>query len=443
MTNKIIETIERFEMLSHGDAVAVGFSGGADSVCLLHFLSRIRDRYAILLKAVHINHGIRGSEAKRDEEFARVFCKNNDIELEVFAFDVPSLAKENGIGLEECGRLIRYETFESVGCDKVAVAHTASDNAETVLFNLSRGCGTKGIAGIPPKRGKIIRPLINLTREDVERYCAYYGLEFVNDSSNSSLDYSRNKIRHLIVPVLKEINLSFEKNVSTFCEIVSRENCFLDSNVEKLLIDSFENGGYSKSKLLNADEALLYRAIGRILEENDIDADSVTVELCVHALNVSTSVQLKKDLFFDASGTIVFFRSAPVSFKSWKVEASLGKTQTPFGIFELKKLPVSDIPLEKRDNAFDFEKINPSELVFRSRKESDRFSDPVRKVSKSVKKLFIESKIPSHLRNAVPILSCGDEIVWIKGFRCDSKYSINSQTRTAVIIEEKENEQDD
>ncbi len=197
-------------MIDRGDTVVVGVSGGADSVCLLHFLSTIRGEYDIVLKAVHINHGIRGEEAERDEIFVKSLCEKLCVELFTFHRDVPSLAKEFGLGIEECGRRVRYEAFSSLNADKIAVAHTSSDNFETVLFNLIRGTSLTGISGIKPKRDKIIRPLINITRSEVEDYCAENELDYIIDSTNLSTEYTRHKIRHNVIPILKSINPSAE-----------------------------------------------------------------------------------------------------------------------------------------------------------------------------------------------------------------------------------------
>ncbi|MCM1544504.1 MAG: tRNA lysidine(34) synthetase TilS, partial [Ruminococcus sp.] len=176
MICKIISTIEKYDMLTNVKSVVVGVSGGADSICLLHFLSKIREKYGIVLSAVHINHNIRGEEAKRDENFVRCFCNSLGIECHVFSIDVPKLAKDLSLSEEECGRKVRYECFNKINADAVAVAHTLSDSIETVIFNLTRGTGLKGVCGIPPVRDNIIRPLIEITRDEVEEYCEMIGL---------------------------------------------------------------------------------------------------------------------------------------------------------------------------------------------------------------------------------------------------------------------------
>ena len=441
--DKILETVEKHGMLSRGETVVAGVSGGADSVALLHFLSRIRSNRDIILKAVHVNHNIRGDEAKRDEAFVRSLCEKLGVELVVFSIDVPSLARQKGIGEEECGREVRYSCFESLKPDKIAVAHTASDNAETVLFNLTRGSGLRGVRGILPVRGRVIRPLIELTREEVEAYCSRYSLEYVTDSTNLSEEYTRNKLRHRVVPVLKEINPSFEKSVLRFCENAGRDENLLFELTSNLIEEASSAEGLSRDVLCRAPEALRFRAVARLLESKGVDADCRMVTLCVDALENGGVVEAAKGVFFDARGECLKLSSAAAPVEKWCTEARLGLNVTPFGSFRLTETTPSKLNKGENNNAFDALKADLSSLCFRSRAEGDRFSDPVRGVSKSVKKLFIESKIPLAERDGVPILACGKEVVWIKGFRCDARFAVTEKTKRFILIEEAEDEKND
>ena len=166
MLDKALSAVEKYNMLSPGAAVIAAVSGGADSMAMLLFLMKISERYSLSLTVAHVNHGLRGEEARRDEEYVRSFCEKNSLRFEVLHADVAALAKQSVETCEECGRRVRYEFFESIDKNaKIATAHTASDNAETMLFNLARGSSLKGLCGIPPVRGNIIRPLIFCTRE--------------------------------------------------------------------------------------------------------------------------------------------------------------------------------------------------------------------------------------------------------------------------------------
>ena len=199
--NSVLKAIKQFSMLEKSHNVTVALSGGADSVSLLHILYELRDELGITLSAAHLNHMIRGDEALRDENFARQECEKLGIPFFCERADVPKYAKEHRVSTELAAREIRYEFLSNVSDGLIATAHTASDNIETIIFNLARGTGLKGLCGIPPVRENIIRPLIFCTREEIEAYCSANRLSYVTDSTNLSDDYSRNKIRHTIVPV--------------------------------------------------------------------------------------------------------------------------------------------------------------------------------------------------------------------------------------------------
>ena len=168
MICKVRHTIKKFGLLDGVSSLAVGVSGGADSMCLLEILSKLKLEYGIILKAVHINHNIRGEEALRDQKLVEDYCKALGVECLVYSVDIPALSKEMGIGEEECGRIKRYECFSEAECDAVATAHSLSDSIETLVFNLVRGTGTKGLCGIPPRRDSVIRPLIDCSRKEIE-----------------------------------------------------------------------------------------------------------------------------------------------------------------------------------------------------------------------------------------------------------------------------------
>ena len=216
MKNKIHEAIKRYNMIRRGDRILAALSGGADSVTLLHYLFIYKDILGITVEAAHVNHMLRGKEADRDELFCRSLCEDMGIKLHVKRADVRKIAKDKGLSEELCGRNIRYEFFDEIVNNsgmKIATAHTLSDSIETMIFNLARGTGLKGLCGIPPVRKNIIRPLINCYRSDIENYCKEHNLDYVTDSTNLEDDYSRNFIRHNILPQLKNINIEADKAI--------------------------------------------------------------------------------------------------------------------------------------------------------------------------------------------------------------------------------------
>ena len=438
MNNSILKTIEKYDMLRRGDSVVVGVSGGADSVCLLHFLSLIRDSYDIVVKAVHVNHNIRGEEAERDELFVRSLCEELSVDLTVESVDVPSLARKLKIGEEECGRAVRYSAFEKAGCSKIAVAHTASDSVETVIFNMSRGSGLKGVSGIPPVRNNIIRPLIELTRAEVEEYCDENGLSYVIDSTNLETEYSRNKIRSIVIPALKEINPGFEENLSRFSHIAAEEDRFISKLSDEAYRSVLTGDGVSRDRLSEFDDVIRRRVVSLMLSGASVDYDHKTVMLCLEAISRRKKHELSKDLFFDASGDVISIRTAPEAQEPWEIKADDELTVTPFGSFRFRYMSANEVSKEQRGNAFDADKVDFDSLFFRSRRTGDRFSDPVRHNTKTVKKLFTESGIPYYEKNSIPILACGDDVVWIRGYRTDSKYSLTDRSSRAIVILEEQ-----
>ncbi len=245
MFASFLNTIEKYKMLEENDHVILGLSGGADSVCLLHCLLAF-DRFPIWVSAVHINHGLRGEESKRDEEFVRALCMKKALSLHVAAFDVAKEAAERRLSLEETGRILRAQEFErvrqEVGATKIALAHNKNDNAETLLMRLFRGTGLEGLSGIPAVRGFYIRPLLETEREEIEAYLSAVHGSFVQDSTNFQLLYSRNKIRNFYLPqIQKDFNASIIKTLAKSAELFKEENAFLEAMAKEGLFRCTEH----------------------------------------------------------------------------------------------------------------------------------------------------------------------------------------------------------
>ena len=210
MQERILQYINQNQMLQKGDNIVVGVSGGADSVCLFHVLQRLSGAYPFTMTVVHINHGLRGEAAKSDEEFAKRLAESYDIPYKSVEVDVEAEAKKRGMSIEEAGRMVRREVFErfagECGANKIALGHHLDDQAETVIFNLVRGSGLTGLCGINPVRGQYIRPLLNISKEEIESYLKAHDYRWQVDETNFSEDYTRNKIRHKALKYLEEIN---------------------------------------------------------------------------------------------------------------------------------------------------------------------------------------------------------------------------------------------
>lgn len=281
MVTKVRCAIGKYGMLKSGDTAVIGLSGGADSCALLLALLALRDELGITVKACHINHNLRGEESDGDEMFVRTFCAERGVPLTVFSIDVHAAAQKHE-STEETARKLRYEKFAEMcrNGEKLATAHTASDNAETVLMNMIRGTGTKGLAGIPPVRDMFIRPVIFCTREDTEEYCRENGIDFVTDSSNLSDDYTRNRIRHRLIPLLEEFNPSFIAAVTRMTEAVGDDSAFLDAFSVQAAQSCVLKNGFDSRKLKELEPAVLFRIIARELKKNGVEPTRLRVEQC-------------------------------------------------------------------------------------------------------------------------------------------------------------------
>ncbi|MGN0435697.1 MAG: tRNA lysidine(34) synthetase TilS, partial [Wujia sp.] len=272
--------IKEHKMLLPDDRIVIGLSGGADSVCLLLVLNALKNRLGISedgLVAVHINHLIRGDEAEADREFAEKLCDRLGIEFIAYSKDIPAYAREKSCSVEEAGRMYRYQCFEEAAalrkCSKIAVAHNKNDVAETVLFNLVRGTGIKGLGGIPAVRGRIIRPLLFATRMEIEEYLKECNESYRVDSTNNGTDYDRNKIRHIILPVMSEINASAVEHICQVAELAEESYTYVDrivqERLEKLSQQFGDDGSLaiSRAELLKESEPvrrqLIHEIIGR------------------------------------------------------------------------------------------------------------------------------------------------------------------------------------
>ena len=242
LEEKILDTIKKNDLIKNGDTIVVGVSGGPDSMALLNVLINLNNNnlsYKIIV--AHVNHGIR-KEADEETKFVEEFCQKNNIQCFIKKENVNELAKQNKIGTEEAGRNLRYSFFEEVAiknnANKIATAHTANDNAETVLMNIIRGSGTSGLKGIEPKRdNKFIRPLIECTRAEIEKYCEEKNLNPKEDKTNKENIYTRNKIRNQLIPALEEFNPSIISSLNRMSEIAREENEYLNKQVENAYKD--------------------------------------------------------------------------------------------------------------------------------------------------------------------------------------------------------------
>lgn len=449
MISKAVLSIEKYSMLKNINKVFVGFSGGADSTALLHFLYFFASDKGkkFTVEAVHINHCLRGEESVRDENFVKSFCSEIGVKLHLKRVDVKNVAQKNKIGLEEAGRMVRYEIFESLaenGNNKIATAHTLSDSCETFIFNLIRGSSLKGLCGIPPVRGKIIRPLIGVTREEIEQYCKENGLKYIQDSTNFEREYTRNKIRLDVIPVLKKINPNLEKSVSRTLSLISEDEKYIEQQTEKALNFIKLDQGYDAEKFKKFPYCLKSRLIIKIVKESmDKIPEKKHVDLICKIVDDEGTVSLSKNKFLvSKNGLLEIVENKSKNSIQWEytLKNVNNLTETKTNII-IKTIPFSEYKnlLEKpeKSNVIDSKKLS-TECVIRNRRAGDKFTLPFRKVTKTVKKLMNEFKIPEKSRNKLAIIACGKEVVWIDGIGVSEKYRVNKHTEEVAIIYKKE-----
>ncbi len=425
----IKKTIKEYSLISKGDRVLVGLSGGADSVCLTHALYSIKDEIGISLYTAHVNHGIRGSEAARDEEFAKAFSASLGIECFTLNTDIPSYASANKLSEELAGRQIRYEFFKKLqkehGINKISTAHNKNDNAETLIMNFMRGSSINGLCGIPYKRDDIIRPLLDVSREDIERYCGENGLAYVTDSTNFTDGYTRNKIRHILIPLIqREFNSNFINTVTENAVMIKEDTAYIEKYADMAYKDIVNNGSVKINELLKLDMPLQRRVIRHMLKYaytslNDISAGYVNDILTLIGKNSGKSINLADNVCARIEyGKLIISKKAD-DIKPFEYEFCINSTGE---IHEIsKKVSISFTDTRKQDGAVYLSCGESSRIVIRSRKSGDKFCPDGMEGSKKIKDYFINEKIPKEKRNSVPIIEINGEIAAV-GNRVDRRF---------------------
>lgn len=469
MLKKVENFIIEKGMLSPSDAIVVGVSGGADSVCLLTLLHRLSKQYHLSLYAVHVNHMLRGAEADEDEEFVRNLCESLSIPLHCVHEDVKRLAELSGTTIEEAGRNLRYLSFEQecerVKAHKIAVAHNRNDNAETILFHLFRGTGLTGMTGIPKKRGQIIRPLLCVTREEIETFLLKEGISYRTDSTNLSNDYTRNKIRLSILPIAtEEINERAIEHITSLADQLAEVSSYLDQVTKsafkktatlsegKVTLDLEEFSSYED--LIKRE--ILRKAINSICGLKDIETIHLMdgVNLCnsqvgkeIHLPNhiiakrgYNTLIVYDSQLYADGKDEdkhilpveIPLAISREAAMKKGTVQRVdfLGER------FEIKVFPYENsltIPKNSYTKWYDYDKIRNA-VVIRTRREGDFLMIHPQGKTKSLKSLLVDKKIPREERDKIPLVVCDSHVLWAVGIRSSEAYRIDQNTNWVLSV---------
>ncbi len=439
-------------MINNADRIIVAFSGGADSRVLLSLMREYTLAHGKQLMCAHLNHMIRGEDAFRDENNCVKWAQECGVPIRVCRVDVPAAAEKNGKGIEETARNERYKFFDSLaseldGTSLIATAHNADDNLETVIFNLLRGSGTRGMTGIPPVRdGKYIRPLILCRSAAIRNFCKNNGIEYNVDSTNNDTYYTRNYIRKTIVPLLGHVSCEPADAVLRMCSVLRTDDDFISSFADDYIAEN-GSGPQSLSRLNSLHNAILSRVIDRLYR----NAGGLRALSKSHVDSITDAVRNKQGtVYLNLPDGVVFYRSGnTVSFgqgnhTAEKImgTASISTDGKPFVCEDFAVTATTDpVPsLVINENIYNlsihiltnFDKIKDDFFV-RGRMDGDtyKFGGMTRKV----KKLFSEKKIPSEKRDNIPLVLDKDGIVWIPGFPLrDGSSSVNSENRCTVYL---------
>jgi len=450
MYRTILDYIRRNRLFSPGDRVIVALSGGADSVCLLVVLNELREVLGLELKAVHVHHGLRGKEADRDSEYAGRLSETLGVPFVCVRVDAALYAREHGMSVEEAGRHLRYQIFEKERLDfsgtKIAVAHHRDDQAETILYNLFRGTGLKGLGGMRPVRDNIVRPLLSVGREEILAYLAEKGISYCEDSTNAQTDYVRNRIRSLILPEIREeVNRRAGENILHAGEMAAQADAYLEKQAEGIL---------KAWGVRETDEAGTITAQGvdakALLAEDDIIKNYV-IRMMIRSVNESmkditmTHVESAAALLFGSDrrqvdlpcGLIAVRIFDQLWIKRKKQEGSVDKERAvllpelDFKIFPYKK--GQEIPKNGYTKWFDYDKIKCA-LSVRYRETGD-YMTLAGGGRKTVKEFMINEKIPKEDREKIPLVADGSHVLWVIGFRISEYYKITDDTRTVIQMQ--------
>ena len=433
---KIRHTVERYALFSPGDSVLIALSGGCDSVCLLSVLSEFSKSLHLKLMGVHVNHQLRGMESDRDEAFVKLLCKGLGLPLTVIRADVASYAKKHKTGTEEAGRLLRYEAFERVrqenGFQWVATAHHADDNVETVFMRFLRGTGIRGLAGIPCKtESNIIRPLLEVTRQEIEEYAHLQGLDYVTDSTNGLGLYTRNKVRLDLIPHLKEeynpnLTQTLKQNINHYRECADFLLTAIDGLTKTYFYKKHYGGYFLLSDLHKLHPYAVKSMFQQILEalpcENQITGAKLDLLLELADNGAGTVCVSGEITVYALYEKLYFVHTKQKTAFCYQLDIP-GKLTLP----ETGQTLTASLEDNYRSSAsrktvyLDTSAVKGSSLTIRSRKNGDFFYPHGLNGKKKLKDYFIDEKVPVFLRDAVPLVLSGEDIIWVAGFRADER----------------------
>ena len=457
MQEKIRKFIEEFHMIEEGDTVLAAVSGGADSLCLLLLLNDLCEKMKFRLCVVHVEHGIRGEESLKDAVFVEKLCGEMHIPCRVCRCRALEYAGQHKLTVEEAARELRYQLFDETakafGAGKIAVAHNQNDCAETMLFHLARGSGLLGLCGIRPVRGQIIRPLLCFTRGEIEKYLAAQGRDFCIDRTNEELQYTRNKIRHQVLPLLTQINTNAVTHMNQAAAFVAEAVELMDGlsrQAEAKYISRYDNEIIISRMLLTEPPAVVRTVLYRVLTKA---AQSSKDILSIH-------VQQLWDLFARQSGKeadLPYGLRARRTYEgillqagreaqrrqetmpvSWELPLAGSLSISSFGYTIhtrlIEKMPQNEeIPKKMYTKWLDYDRIKNT-MRLRTRQEQDYLVINREGKRKKLKKYFIDEKIPAKRREQILLLADGAHILWVIGYRISEDVKVTEHTKRILEI---------
>lgn len=471
MREKVYRYIKKFNMLEPDQKVVVGVSGGADSMVLIHLLSRMGDLLPLTLFVAHVDHGIRGQLAREDAAFVEAFCKEQGLEFFLKETRVPHLAREWGLSEEQAGRRVRYEFFEEVrskvGGHRIATAHHRDDQAETILYNLIRGAGLDGLSGMKPLRdGIIIKPLLGISRQEIEDYCHIHGLEYREDHTNEEVIYTRNRIRHRVIPMIEEdFNPNFSQALVRMGDILRDDQEFLNIYSHDIFHRIAQEGDneirISLSDFIQCPKAVQSRVLRRgieLLKKNLTGIEYIHIEGVLHlaqnsqvgsVLDLPEGIRVAKDYEY-----LVLYREEGhkipgQAILDFQYELGIpGRAIIPQLKVEIlaedlgdwPKAPRMGPPVLDKDNRciyIDAGTIGHS-LYVRNRRDGDRFKPLGMGGTKKLKDFFIDNKVPRHKRDGIPLVVDSNNIIWVAGYQISDDYRITKDTKRVLKLEIKD-----
>jgi tRNA(Ile)-lysidine synthase len=458
LLTKIKETIGKYSLLGPGDRVVVAVSGGPDSVCLLAALRELSSELGISLHVAHLDHRFRGRESAAEARFVERLAQKLGIPSTIEEFDVPAYCRAHGLSAQAGAREVRYAFLErvmrSAGASRIAAGHTATDQAETFLLRLLRGAGVSGLAAIPPRRDAVIRPLLEVTREELMAYVKANELEYVSDPSNTKPLYTRNRIRMDVLPVLRRFNPRIIETLAAEAALLRGEDDFLETHARAVaagIFEQTEDGIMVKRAAFNAlHPALKRRLLRQIAGLAGVAVQGLSSVQVDEALAFMRNAQTGRNMLLPRGLSVLreydrFIVRARTTVDAFsRTLAVPGRTAVPELGLEAEVALSPDGPGGKGNSnyqwqaAFDYDKMGTS-LTLRNRRPGDRFCPSgMGGRHKKLQDFLVDEKVPRRRRDLVPLLVEGENILWVAGLRTDERFLPGPETKRVVFVGLKE-----